>query len=80
MRLLCSAHTDSLAFLPMQWGEFSLTRDTLLRIPIREQSLAPSIVLIRRPDFPLAPTAEFFRDVMDRYASKGTQTIRHVRQ
>jgi hypothetical protein len=45
MRLLCSAHTDLLAFLPMQWGEFSLTRDTLLRISIREQLLAPSIVL-----------------------------------
>ncbi len=58
------AHSDLLAMLPVQWGEFPMTRDTLQTIRVRELLPAPAIVLIRRPDLPLTPAAEFFCDVM----------------
>lgn len=63
-------HSDLLALLPTQWADFALTRDALVRVPIREQLEAPAVVLIRRPDLPLTPAAEFFCDVMRRYAPK----------
>ena len=53
-----------LAMLPVQWEEFPLTRDTLRVIRVRESLPAPGIVLIRRPDLPLTPAAEFFCDVL----------------
>jgi len=62
------AYSDLLALLPVQWGEFPLTRDTLALIPIKERLAAPPIVLIQRPDLPLTPAAEYFCDVMRRYA------------
>jgi LysR family transcriptional regulator of abg operon len=62
------AHSDLLALLPIQWGEFPLTRDALTLIPIKERLPGPPIVLIQRPDLPLTPAAEFFCDVMRRYA------------
>jgi DNA-binding transcriptional LysR family regulator len=62
------AHSDLLALLPVQWGEFPLTRDTLTLIPIKETLPGPPIVLIQRPDLPLTPAAEFFCDLMRRYA------------
>jgi DNA-binding transcriptional LysR family regulator len=61
------AHTDLLAMLPMQWGEFAMTRDTLQVVPIREVLPAPPIVCIRRPDLPLTPAAEFFLDLLLRH-------------
>jgi LysR family transcriptional regulator, regulator of abg operon len=33
-------------------------------IPVREVLPAPAIVLVRRPDLPLSPPAEFFSDVL----------------
>jgi DNA-binding transcriptional LysR family regulator len=65
-------HSDLLALLPTQWNEFDLTRDALVRVPIREQLEAPVAVLIRRPDLPLTPAAQFFCDVMGRYAPKAS--------
>ena len=65
--LVTLTHSDLLALLPVQWIEFPVTGDTLLRIPVREPLPAPLIVLIRRPDLPLTPAAEFFCDVMRRY-------------
>ncbi|WP_322013647.1 LysR substrate-binding domain-containing protein [Paraburkholderia sp. J12] len=62
------AHSDLLALLPVQWGEFPLTRDALALIPIKERLPAPPIVLIRRSGLPLTPAAEYFCDVMRRYA------------
>ena len=70
------AHSDLLALLPIQWAEFPLTRNTLIRIPIRERLPAPPIVLVRRPDLPLTPAAEYFCDVMLRYAP-GTSKPAH---
>lgn len=60
--------SDLLALLPVQWAEFSMTRDALMSIPLNESLRAPSIVMIRRPDLPLTPAAEFFLDVMSRHA------------
>jgi DNA-binding transcriptional LysR family regulator len=62
------AQTDLLALLPVQWGEFPITRDALAVIAIRERLPAPPIVLIRRPDLPLTPAAEHLCDVMRRFA------------
>jgi LysR family transcriptional regulator, regulator of abg operon len=59
--LACS---DLLAMLPVQWEEFPLTRDTLRVIRVRETLPAPSIVMIRRPEMPLTPAAEYFGDVL----------------
>ena len=62
--MVALACSDLLAMLPVQWEEFPLTRDTLRVIRVREVLPAPSIVLIRRPDLPLTPAAEFFCDVL----------------
>lgn len=67
--LVALAHTDLLAMLPVQWVDFPLTRDTLARLPVREQLPAPDIVLIRRPDLPLTPAAEFLCDALLRHAA-----------
>ena len=61
------AHSDLVALLPVQWEEFPMMRDSLVRIPIRERLPAPPVILVRRPDLPLTPAAEFFCDVMARY-------------
>ena len=68
--LVALAHTDLLAMLPVQWVDFPLTRDTLARLPVREQLPAPDIVLIRRPDLPLTPAAEFLCDALLRHAGQ----------
>lgn len=65
--MVALGHTDLLAMLPTQWGEFPMTRDTLQVVPIREVLAAPPIVCIRRPDLPLTPAAEFFLDLLLRH-------------
>jgi DNA-binding transcriptional LysR family regulator len=65
--MVALACSDLLAMLPVQWGEFPLTRDTLQTIRIREVLPAPSIVLVRRRDPPLTPAAEYFCDVLLRH-------------
>ncbi len=65
--MVALAHSDLLAMLPIQWSEFPMTRDTLQVVRIREVLPAPAIVLIRRPDLPLTPAAEFFCDVLRRH-------------
>lgn len=61
------AHSDLLAMLPVQWGDFPLTRDALQTIKVRETLPAPSIVLVQRPDYPLTPAAEYLTDVLRRF-------------
>jgi LysR family transcriptional regulator of abg operon len=65
--MVALAHSDLLALLPVQWGEFPLTRDTLQTIRLGEVLPAPAIVLVRRPDLPLTPAAEFLCDVLMRH-------------
>lgn len=60
------ANSDLLALLPVQWDEFPLARGTLQVVPIQQRIPAPPITLIRRPDLPMTPAAEFFCDVMKR--------------
>lgn len=64
------AHSDLLAMLPVQWEEFSMTRDALQVIRIRELLPAPTIVLVQRTDFPLTPAAEYLSDVLRRYGPR----------
>ncbi len=76
--MVALAHSDLLAMLPVQWGEFPLTRDALQTIRIREVLPAPAIVLVQRPDLPLTPAAEFFCDVLRRYGPAGSGTSPQV--
>ncbi len=62
------AHSDLVALVPVQWDEFPSTRDALVRVKVRERLPAPPIVLVRRPDLPLTPAAEYFCDVMLRFS------------
>jgi LysR family transcriptional regulator, regulator of abg operon len=62
--LVALASTDLLAMLPVPWGEFPVTRDTLQVIRVREPLPAPPIVCIRRPNLPLTPAAEVFLDLL----------------
>ena len=68
--MVALAHSDLLAMLPVQWSEFPLTRDTLQTVRIRETLPAPAIVLVRRPDLPLTPAAEFMCDVLMRHGPR----------
>lgn len=70
--MVALAHSDLLAMLPIQWGEFPMTRDALQIIPIQESLPAPDIVLMRRPDLPQTPAAEFFCDLLMRYGPTST--------
>ncbi len=74
--MVALAHSDLLAMLPVQWGEFPLTRDALQTIRIRELLPAPAIVLVQRPGLPLTPAAEFFCDVLRRFGSAPEQAGR----
>ena len=65
--MVALAHSDLLAMLPVQWGEFPLTRDTLQTVRVRELLPAPAIVLVQRPDLPLTPAAEYFCDLLRRH-------------
>jgi LysR family transcriptional regulator, regulator of abg operon len=62
--LVAVAQTDLLAMLPVQWVQNPITQDLLQAIHVREKLPAPSIVLVRRPDLPLTPAAEFLCDVL----------------
>ncbi|MES2412716.1 MAG: LysR substrate-binding domain-containing protein [Pseudomonadota bacterium] len=50
--------TDALAFLPQQWVQNPVFRDSLQQIPVEEELQGPDIVLIRRSAMPLTPMAE----------------------
>ncbi|MDP3520389.1 MAG: LysR substrate-binding domain-containing protein [Hydrogenophaga sp.] len=62
--LVALAETDLLAMLPQQWTGFAMTRDLLATVPVREALPAPDIVMVRKPELPLSPPAEFLLDVM----------------
>lgn len=62
--MVALANSDLLAMLPVQWDEFSLTKNALDVIRVREQLPAPSIVLVKRPDLPLTPAAEYLVDML----------------
>lgn len=65
--LVALAQTDLLAMLPVQWMENPMTQNLLQAFSLAEKIPAPSIVLVRRPDLPLSPPAEFFCDVLLRH-------------
>ena len=44
-----------------------MTRDSLQTVQVREVLPAPDIVLIRQPDLPPTPAAEYFCDVLRRF-------------
>jgi LysR family transcriptional regulator, regulator of abg operon len=64
--MVALAHTELLAMMPVQCTDFPMTRDALQVIRVRETLPAPAIVLVRRPDLPLTPAAEFFCDALVR--------------
>jgi LysR family transcriptional regulator of abg operon len=72
--MVALAHSDLLAMLPVQWGAFPLTGNTLQTLRIAETLPAPAIVLVRRPDLPLTPAAEFLCDVLLRHSPPPAET------
>ncbi|MES2510968.1 MAG: LysR substrate-binding domain-containing protein [Pseudomonadota bacterium] len=50
--------TDALAFLPQQWIQSEIFKESLQHIPVEEELQGPDIVLIRRSAMPLTPMAE----------------------
>lgn len=62
-------NSDMLAMLPVQWTEFSLTKDALQAIHVAEQLPAPPICIIQRIGLPLTPAAEHFCDLIRRAAA-----------
>lgn len=69
--MVALAHSDLLALLPVQWGEFPMLGDVLVTIPVKETLPAPPIVLIQRPDALLTPAAEYFCDMLRRHQPPG---------
>jgi DNA-binding transcriptional LysR family regulator len=80
--MVALAYSDLLAMLPVQWGEFPLTRDALQIIRIREPLPAPDIVLVRRRELPLTPAAEFLCDMLLRQGGTAAASVklRAIRQ
>lgn len=66
--LVTLACTDLLTVLPVQWLNFTLLRDVMQPIPVREVLRAPPICLVHRSGLPLTPAAECFADMMRRSA------------
>lgn len=64
--ITCLLHSDILAMVPVQWTEFSLTRDLLTTIAVKEELAAPPIVMIKRADLPLTPAATHLLDLLRR--------------
>ena len=62
------AYSDLLTLLPIQWTEFSVTRDALQKIDLVETLPAPPICIVRRAGLPLTPAAEYFCDMLRRAA------------
>ena len=59
-------HSDLLAMAPVQWTDFSLTKDALQTIEVTETLEAAPICLIQRGGLPLTPAAEHFCDLLRR--------------
>ena len=59
-------HSDLLAMVPVQWTDFSLTKDALQTIEVTETLEAAPICLIQRGGLPLTPAAEHFCDLLRR--------------
>jgi DNA-binding transcriptional LysR family regulator len=62
--MVALANSDLLAMLPVQWDAFALTQDAIEVVRIREVLPAPAIVLVKRPDLPLTPAAEYLVDML----------------
>ena len=67
-QLVLAISAGMLMIAPKQALEFSPYKGRLVRIPVREEIDAPSIVIVRRAASPLTPAAEYFCDLMRRAA------------
>lgn len=62
------AYSDLPTLLPVQWKEFSVTRDALQKIDMIDPLPAPPTCIVRRAGLPLTPAAEYFCDMLRRAA------------
>lgn len=62
--IICLAHNDLLAMLPIQWLDFAITAGALCPISVEENLTAPAMVMVRRAGLPLTPAAEFLADLI----------------
>ncbi len=61
-------HSDLLAMVPVQWTDFSLTKDALQTIEVTEPLDAAPICIIQRAGLPLTPATEYLCDLLRRAA------------
>ncbi len=66
--IVAVAFSDLLAVLPVQWSQFSVTRDALQKIEVSEELNAPPMCIVRRAGLPLTPAAEYLCDLFRRAA------------
>jgi hypothetical protein len=76
--IICLAHTDLLAMVPIQWVDFGITAGALCPIPVEENLSAPPIVMVRRAGLPLTPDAEFLADLIRKKVPGAVQKIAKI--
>ena len=76
--IICLAHSDLLAMVPIQWVGFGITADALCPIPVEENLSAPTIVMVRRAGLPLTPAAEFLADLIRKKVPGTVQKIAKI--
>jgi DNA-binding transcriptional LysR family regulator len=76
--IICLAHSDLLAMVPIQWIDFGITADALCPIPVEESLSAPTIVMVRRAGLPLTPAAEFLADLIRKKVPGAVQKIAKI--
>ena len=62
------AFSDLLTLLPVQWTEFSITREALQKINLVAPLPVLPLCIVRRAGLPLTPAAEYFCDMLRRAA------------
>jgi LysR family transcriptional regulator, regulator of abg operon len=72
--LTCLAHSDLLAMAPAQWTLTPFANRILTAIPVAEELSAPPIIAVRRADVPPSPAAGYLIDLIERAATKLSQS------
>ena len=68
--LTCLANSDLLAMAPAQWTDSPFANRVLTTIKVRQELIAPSIIVVTRSGVPLAPAAAFLLDLVNRTAGQ----------
>lgn len=70
------ASSDLLAPMPQQWIDFVSRSNLVIRIPVVETTYAPPICVVHQARSPLAPAAQYLKDLIHRAAANHARTLR----